>query len=533
MRIVFAHICYQEHAENWYRAVADAAPGSLEVVAFPLNLGGHHGRLSWEDLDHRWRYRDRKLIQLYKELMDACAGADVLWNYNGAMLHPEFIKSLPCRTVYSCFDDPEDFPDLVEPVAEAYDYALYGNAASGALYSAHFKQADWIPIFTDTGEFDYATETPDFDNRDIDLVFAGGVSHHSDYRRQRLLHLTEAFPEAVCVGRGWPRGYVARSEIEALYRRARIGWNVHRTTGPINQRLFDLARFGVAQVCDNAPHLGRVFELEKEILGFGPIEEAVRQIKRLLDDDDLRRSIAVAARQRYEADYCSSRIWECFAQRVKANLPQSSPFISIPSLPAPGWLSYQHSSRWERLKESARRGVQAVREGWRTSPRYRSWDFSESAYLPDRFDIGAASPEIPPTVLDALASLLPQRTMAVSDDDLLDALTRSSATALQPDSPDASGPLVHITRSGIERSVGFALDYRESEMIGAYIIAYGDPSTLDSFFRATSAWAANDRAESLLFRTCVVTREHVPWAEVLDTRHSGKPCWTLFEIKAK
>ena len=73
--------------------------------------------------------------------------------------------------------------------------------------------------------------------RDIDIVFIGTKNNR---RKHRLEKLTSSFPQATCYGKGWEKGYVDDSILKDIYRRAKIGWNIHNSTGPINRRLFAL-----------------------------------------------------------------------------------------------------------------------------------------------------------------------------------------------------------------------------------------------------------------------------------------------------
>ncbi len=57
--------------------------------------------------------------------------------------------------------------------------------------------------------------------------------------------------------------------------RTRVGINIHNSTGPINFRTFYLPANGVLQICDNKSHLGRIFELGREVVGYQEIAEAI------------------------------------------------------------------------------------------------------------------------------------------------------------------------------------------------------------------------------------------------------------------
>ena len=89
----------------------------------------------------------------------------------------------------------------------------------------------------------------------------------------------------------------------ALLQRTKIGINIHNSTGPINLRTYYLPANGVMQICDNKSYLGKVFELNKEVVGFDTIDEAIELCHYYLMHDDERRKIAAAGWERVLLDY--------------------------------------------------------------------------------------------------------------------------------------------------------------------------------------------------------------------------------------
>ncbi|WP_221033271.1 glycosyltransferase [Actomonas aquatica] len=528
MKIALAHLCYAEHGADWYSAIANRAPAPLKVVPLPLVLPGLEGRISWQELDERWRFRDRELLSLYRHVREIAEGVDVLWNYSGAMLHPEFVSTLPCTTVFTCFDDPEDYPDLVAPAADAFDLGLHGNLASGSLFRRHFPVTAWQPIFT--------APAPDLTNaaRDIGLFFAGGLSGYSDYRRMRLERLSTEFPDAICVGRGWDRGYVTTAEIEGFYQRARMGWNVHRTIGPVNQRLFDLARQGVAQVCDSLPYVGQAFEIGTEILAFSQIEDGIRQIRQLLAEPERAMRMAAAARLRYDRDYTTERLWERFAEFVGRHAPTARPAPKPNKLPVPTVLPYRWRRRIERINASLTSALSAARATWRAKPTYQSWKFDESACLP--VSAVSATPnaqhdepanlDVPESVQAAWISILPLGSDIKVVGRVLPELSRllpaaRGATRLEPDTPRvivATGPLSPLwsaSRASSHQIISWA--------------TYGHPATIVREFNSLmgDCKAHDPTTPHRIIRAYVQPKPDVPWLEVLGDSHLSASFWMI------
>ncbi|MFO8008303.1 MAG: glycosyltransferase [Candidatus Brocadiia bacterium] len=309
MRIVLAHTAASADRRSWYEEIAGAAGEDLDVRPFCVTLDPPGPRLNWPELDRLWRDRDRRLMRMYRALRKSADDADVLLVYNGANVHPGLLECLPTYNVYCCFDDPESSHLLSAPVAAAFDAAFYGNIASRFQYE-HWgcERLAHLPVFTAPSDVPPPGEEQALleRRRDVDMVFVGEKNRR---REGRLEALAEAFPQARCYGRGWPEGRVGEERLRELYRRARIGWNVHNSTGPINRRLFALAAFGVLPICDNRTGLGQLFRLGEEAVGFDTIPEAVELTRYYLHNEDERQRIARNAYRRFWQDYHVEALW--------------------------------------------------------------------------------------------------------------------------------------------------------------------------------------------------------------------------------
>jgi hypothetical protein len=358
MRILLAHIEGRPGAASWYREIAASAGPGLEVRPFALSLESERARLAWPELDRRWRRRDRRLLALYEKLLRAAENSDVLLLYNGANLHPELLPALPTFNVYCCFDDPESSAALSQPVAVCFDAVFHGNIASRFQYE-HWgcRKLAWLPVFSSPTDLPDPTEVDSLlrAERDLEIVFCGDRSN--PWRSARLDALAAAFPQAQCRGQGWNAAPLDDAGLRMLYRRARIGWNVHNSTGPINRRLFALAAFGVLQICDNKTGLAPIFELGREVIGFDTIPEAIELTRHYLAHPDEARAIAQRGCARFWRDYHPQAIWSRIhaqllewgaAERRDAVPARRLPRVSLASAaasafaPARSWL---HASR--------------------------------------------------------------------------------------------------------------------------------------------------------------------------------------------
>lgn len=319
MKILFAHVVHSPGVDRWYQSIADAAGKAAEVRPFCITLDAPGPRLSWPQLDRMWRRKDRRLMAHYEKLREAAEGCDALLNYNGVNIHPGLLKYLPTYNVYACFDDPEASASLSKPVAAAFDAAFYGNIASRFQYESFgCGKLAWLPIFTAPG--DVPPPPPEVRDelfkaeRDVDIAL---VAARNDFRQHRINALVDAFPQARCFGDGFADGRISDGDLDKLYRRTRIGWNIHNSTGPINRRLFALAAYGVLPICDNKTGLGHIFTLGKEAVGFDTIPEAIALTRYYLEHESERRKIARAAYERFWRDYHAGAIWQRIVKQLK------------------------------------------------------------------------------------------------------------------------------------------------------------------------------------------------------------------------
>ena len=276
----------------------------FSVEGFCLTLNPPGPCLTFRELDRKWRWGDRQLLQMYEELERALEGKDVLINGPGINLHPEFVQKLRVFTVFQCFDDPENSENLSKPVASAYDLCLVGNIAEVDTYrSWGVKHAEWVPMGLKPDIYDPLLTYEDIlkGERDIDIFMM--LDRSAPWRKDRVDKLANAFPNAHFYGRGWPRGYLPREKEREYLRRAKIGPNIHNSTGPINYRTYYLPANGVMQICDNKQHLGKIFELGKEAVGFDSIEECENLCRYYVAHDEERRIIAANGWKRALTDY--------------------------------------------------------------------------------------------------------------------------------------------------------------------------------------------------------------------------------------
>jgi spore maturation protein CgeB len=309
LRYAIVYPSYSEARDQEEALMAEALGKlgySVEAIGIPCPGGWWH----FPKLDQHWREQSGELIQAYERLEDRLRGKDVLIASGGTMLHPEFIRHLSTFNVLICADDPESSETLSRPIAPSFHFSFPINIACVDDYRRWgCKHVDWLfhPIRTELSDPNLTEQSILEGHRELDIsLLCEKVFNLSD-RAQRIERLVTEFPNTYVRGPGWPQGPVSAPEV---YRKTKIGWNLHNSTGPCNSRSTMLPAFGVMQICDNASHFGKMFALDQEGVGFESLEECIEKTRYYLSHDQERRQIAAAGWRRAMRDYTLEKWWE-------------------------------------------------------------------------------------------------------------------------------------------------------------------------------------------------------------------------------
>ncbi len=330
MNVVYSFNKRGYEAVYWSREIAAATLPECRFVPFnhdPYLDVALYSRAQL--LDNLYYQRDPRLLALYRDLQSllAAEGADVLLVDNCFPYHPDWLRGLDVYKVLRTSDGPIAAYDRDFAYLHAYDHVLYHSPAYSADLSMEEKlrycgarRIDFWPLalfdtaFDAQGSEDTLFERP----RDIDVLFIGALHFtkmpvlaalKKAFGRRFRLHGLAGWKRNLYFNArhgwtGWVRP-VAFEDVVPLYRRAKIGVNLHNrgqyTVG--NYRLFDLAGNGVMQLSDGGAYLSHFLEPDREVVGFSDLDELIEMIRYYLANENARMELARNAYRRVMRDH--------------------------------------------------------------------------------------------------------------------------------------------------------------------------------------------------------------------------------------
>jgi spore maturation protein CgeB len=203
------------------------------------------------------------------------------------------------------------FPDDLRTVVRAADHARVfdrvlasATDVAGALSGALDAPVDLLPLAADPSVYRPGRGEGQFR---ANVVFSGRATG----RREALLSELVEFGLAIW-GPGWRRTRLrdyCRGEVPSTsdyvraYSGATVAVNIHHTTpeavqpeAHCNQRVFELAAMGVAQVCDERRDLDRWFTPGQDLLSYRSAAELKAAVQELLEDEPRRIAMTTSAR---------------------------------------------------------------------------------------------------------------------------------------------------------------------------------------------------------------------------------------------
>ena len=228
---------------------------------------------------------------------------DLVLVFKGMGLDPAAIAPLRRRAKAEWVnwfpDDPHQLA-VSTRLAPAYDRFFTHDSASLERYRGVGARAHYLAFGCDP---DYLRPADDDTRWRAALSFVGS----RDPQRERVLSEIGDLGIAVW-GPGWPNGPVYGDDYIRALSGGTVGLNIHQQFGQsgdasrygsgANMRVFELAAIGTPQISDGKADIARHFVPGREIVLYTSIAEMRQEARALLADDERRRSLATAARER-------------------------------------------------------------------------------------------------------------------------------------------------------------------------------------------------------------------------------------------
>ena len=330
MKILYSFNKRGAEGEFWEREITKASREDVRFLPFnhdPYLPASRYLRA--QQLDDLYYERHPGLMRLFEEFESRVRDeqVDVIVVDTCPPYHPDWLRRLPAFKVLRIADGPISAYDRDFAYVHAYDLILYHGPAYSRdldmpekLRYVGAKRAEFWPLGVFDAAFDPALTERELlsTERDIDVVFVGALHrgkmpflaqikrafgsrchmHGLASTKQNLyFNVRHGFP-------GWVRP-IAQADYAPLYRRAKLGFNVHNrgkyTVG--SYRLFELPANGVMQLSDGDEYLGSFFAEGEEVVGYSSADDLIDKIRYYLDHDEERRRIAINAHRRVMRDY--------------------------------------------------------------------------------------------------------------------------------------------------------------------------------------------------------------------------------------
>lgn len=198
------------------------------------------------------------------------------------------------------------------------------------------KKATFLPLGVISSQFKDLDENIVFSRqRTNDVVFVGTLT--TAERNDKLLALKKYFKSRFKIYGQWRwqtkvknllanknYGWVKpHFDLPNLYLQSKIGINIHDSDeyGFGNRRTYELPMNGVMLVCDyKTRFLGKIYELNKEAVGYDVFEEAIGRIDYYLSHENERKEIALHGFRKAKEKYLFSNIFGEILKTINAEI---------------------------------------------------------------------------------------------------------------------------------------------------------------------------------------------------------------------
>ena len=316
----------------------------LDRLKYGVNRASLFGRLLNPRYLHQlYIEKDKNYMKYLGDFKDKFEKFDViLMNPGIDLVHPEFLHLhfKEAVKIMHFIDDPHMTYSYNLPFAWAFDGATYISPSFSEnmdmetlLKLAGFKWSKWLPHCVTNIEPPYwsvAELSKQLDGRDKGSIYVGG---YYQGKNDRLLELKQDLGDSFDIfGRFSTRQSIAFStklllkssqfykvksisdeQRRSKYFSYKVGINMHLSNPSIetgNARLYEIPFHGMAQIADYSEYslVENIFENEKEILLYKNMDECLALTKLLLNDDHLRRKIALNGYRKTISHYTMEKV---------------------------------------------------------------------------------------------------------------------------------------------------------------------------------------------------------------------------------
>jgi SAM-dependent methyltransferase len=267
----------------------------------------------FEALDYRAAYLAHGPRALERELaakVDGTRPGVVMYSQfpnTYAYLTPQFLRSLGRHShIVGLGYDDEIFFDQAKFFYQSCDAVITTDIAGYEW----LRQAGVPAYIAQLAQPDTASAAGTAE--DIDVSFIGDMSKPG--RREYISHLQASGIDVKVFGAGSAGGRITDEQVRDVFRRSKVNLNFTRTNAPAWIRKFDPLRSRFGQIkgrpfelaamekfclCEWAPCVQHWFRPGVDLAVFRDADELLREVRRALGDDGLRRRMAASAREHY------------------------------------------------------------------------------------------------------------------------------------------------------------------------------------------------------------------------------------------
>lgn len=298
------HIVYASHPGHWEtHNILPALKKFAEVTTY------YHTEYGFNNVEPGWVYvRDKTnahFVEFIKQLHKRKPIDLILTYLSGREVDCKTIGALSNMGIVTCtfhFDDRLSFKGRFEggrwtgpvDVCKVYDLNLTQAPESLVKYRVEGGIVVLWPL---------AANQDFFYPRDVSFIYdVSFVGTAKGNRKHFIKYLRKNGVNVETFGAGWSNGFIPNEKVPEIFSSSRINLNfgdigyTNYQCGKI--RDFEIPICGGLMLTTHNPHLSEYFILDREIFTYRDKEDCLRQIRRLLSDEDLCKRARKEARER-------------------------------------------------------------------------------------------------------------------------------------------------------------------------------------------------------------------------------------------